>query len=146
MTNHNDLIEQLLRHGFVTVADHVRTGSCPGNTNATLTEIREWAADSIGPRSAQIIADYQLTNPALTELAQAELNAADRKPLGRFVLEIEPGNAAMLSADDVADTLEKLAAAFDGEREWRGEGSVLDDNGNTVGRYTFHDHNDREAI
>lgn len=59
----------------------------------------------------------------------------------KFVVEIELGNHAMRSKRDVADALCRLAVRLgeiDGDP---GEGIVRDLNGNTVGRYTFHDHN-----
>ncbi len=60
---------------------------------------------------------------------------------GRFVLEIEPGNAAMQDGEDVALALRGIANKIDGE-PWLGEGPIIDYTGNTVGRYTFDDHNE----
>jgi len=60
---------------------------------------------------------------------------------GRFVVEIELGNEAMATPRDIAEALTRLAERLkqiDGDP---GEGVIRDINGNTVGRYTFHDHN-----
>lgn len=57
----------------------------------------------------------------------------------KFVVEIELGNAAMQTREDVADSLDILAARLRNTSE--DEGTFRDLNGNTVGRFTFHDHN-----
>lgn len=62
---------------------------------------------------------------------------------GRFVLEVEPGNEAMQTTRDVVEVLHQAAEAIHRVEHmaWEGEGKIRDRNGNTVGRYTFHDHN-----
>lgn len=72
--------------------------------------------------------------------AEISKRADEVERRGRFVIEIEPGNAAMSTVDDVADALHRLANRIGGQG-WVGEGKVGDVNGNTVGRWTFHDHN-----
>jgi hypothetical protein len=69
--------------------------------------------------------------------------ADDDEARGKFVVEIEPGNAAMQTANDVAGALRKLADKLERESafDWSGEDKILDANGQSVGRFTFHDHN-----
>lgn len=60
---------------------------------------------------------------------------------GSFVLTIEPGNEEMRRGGDVAEQLRELAERLAHSVVWEGEGPIIDRNGNTVGRWTFHDHN-----
>lgn len=54
-----------------------------------------------------------------------------------FTTRINLGNAAMSSPRDVAEALRKVAAQLDDDASGYPEGLIRDDNGNTVGRYTF---------
>lgn len=62
----------------------------------------------------------------------------------KMTIEIEFGNAAMLTVDDAWGMLEAHARDInrDGGNPWRE--SLLDVNGNTVGRvaFTYHNHGD----
>lgn len=61
---------------------------------------------------------------------------------GNFIIEIEPGNVAMSDGFDVAGALRDVADKVEPlHGQWSGEGSIIDDNGNIVGRWTFHDRN-----
>ena len=54
-----------------------------------------------------------------------------------FTLEINLGNAAMRTADDVCRALRKVAARLEG-REWEEwEENIRDDNGNKVGSWSL---------
>lgn len=55
-------------------------------------------------------------------------------PYERFNLTIEMGNAAMLDPYDVSGALGRVAEMM---RTGGWEGSIYDDNGNTVGSYSF---------
>lgn len=74
---------------------------------------------------------------AITE----EIRVRGDRDRGRFVLEIEPGNVGMQDAGHVSEALRKVAGRLDFGKGWEGDGVVQDANGNTVGRWTFHDHN-----
>jgi hypothetical protein len=55
-----------------------------------------------------------------------------------FTLQIELGNDAMSTANDVANALYALAGRMAGDdSSLSGAGSVRDDNGNTVGRWSI---------
>lgn len=60
-------------------------------------------------------------------------NAAARPKGETFTLSIELGNEAMSTAADVADALARASAMVAETGSW--EGSITDENGNTVGRY-----------
>lgn len=53
----------------------------------------------------------------------------------KFNVEIEMGNDAMLTREDVASALGRVAEAL---RAGRGLGPILDENGNKVGTYGFY--------
>lgn len=55
--------------------------------------------------------------------------------MGTFTLEIQLGNAAMQTPEDVALALRELAERLEGSGPT--EGMVRDENGNTVGRWTL---------
>jgi hypothetical protein len=55
--------------------------------------------------------------------------------MGTFKLEIELGNSAMLTAEDLADVLENIADRVRREDE----GKIRDLNGNTVGWFRTDD-------
>jgi hypothetical protein len=58
---------------------------------------------------------------------------------GKFVVELEPGNA-LQTPDDVAAALRDVAdTVLALPTWWEGDGAILDRNGNSVGRWTFHD-------
>lgn len=67
-------------------------------------------------------------------------NAVDATMVGTFIVEIEPGSDAMQSRADVGAVLRELGEKIDGDG-WTGEGTIQDGNGNSVGRWTFHDFN-----
>jgi hypothetical protein len=52
----------------------------------------------------------------------------------KFTVEIEMGNAAMETREDVADALSMVSLMV---REGQESGKVRDINGNTVGKFTF---------
>lgn len=55
----------------------------------------------------------------------------------RFALEINLGNDAMSTPQDVAEAIRRVADRVDGLGDL--SGGIRDLNGNTVGRYGFHD-------
>jgi hypothetical protein len=60
----------------------------------------------------------------------------DRAIGSRFVLSIELGNAAMLTAEDLADALESLAEEIRPDCHSSGiSHGIRDENGNTVGSF-----------
>lgn len=68
--------------------------------------------------------------------AERYVRECNRERESGFVLSIGLGNAAMSEAEHVGQALEELAQAIaDGERE----GSVFDENGNTVGSWSLHE-------
>lgn len=72
-----------------------------------------------------------------------DLPPVARDGLGKFVLEIEPGNEAMQTGEDVAEALSEIAEYIRTSEPtaWNGEATIRDANGNSVGRWTFHDFN-----
>lgn len=102
-----------------------------------------WEGEEESEYDVPVVAIYRYDDGGDVD-DQADDDEGPEIPLGRFVLEISPGNAAMLRGRDVAVALRDVAAKLDGEEfayGWVGEGNVRDGNGNTVGRFTFDDHN-----
>jgi hypothetical protein len=54
-------------------------------------------------------------------------------PYDEFTLSLELGNDAMRSPDDIADALRRVAQMI--ENSQSGGGSIMDNNGNTVGKF-----------
>jgi hypothetical protein len=54
-------------------------------------------------------------------------------PYSEFTLRIDLGNAAMRSPEDIADALRRVAQMI--ENSHGAEGSIMDNNGNTVGKF-----------
>jgi hypothetical protein len=54
-------------------------------------------------------------------------------PYDSFTLELELGNEAMQSPEDIADALRRVAQMI--ENSHGAEGSIMDNNGNTVGKF-----------
>ena len=56
MNSRAHLVKQLTKHGFPVLADHVRHGTLPGNPNASLCDIEEFATQNfVSPVPAAMI-------------------------------------------------------------------------------------------